>query len=217
MVALEQTGGASGLAVINLARSWSDILKANTIFHRTSLLGMIAFVLTACGGGSDGDVAATPQTPPPDGNVTAEARTCDLPNFVDDMLTRINAARSEARACGFDIYPAAPPLAWNGQLAAAAAGHARDMAINDYFSHDSQDGRTFSQRITGAGYSWSAAGENIAAGQADVEQAMNAWLNSPGHCGNIMSDSFTEVGVACEQDDSSTYQKYWAMSLGTPR
>ncbi|WP_286758098.1 CAP domain-containing protein [Ralstonia sp. RL] len=133
------------------------------------------------------------------------------------MLDRVNQARAVGRTCGSTYYSAAAPLAWNGKLFDAAAGHAQDMAANNYFSHTSQDGRTFSQRITNAGYAWSAAAENIAAGQGTVAQVMDGWLQSPGHCANIMNGNYSEIGVACARNDASAYQQYWVMELGRPR
>lgn len=182
---------------------------------------LLVIFLGACGGGDD---AGTPIPSSPSGSsdasgasaVSAE-NSCSLPEFQEKVMQLVNAARAESRACGTNSFPAVPPLAWDERLHAAAAGHAGDMARNDYFSHDSLDGRTFSQRITDAGYSWSAAGENIAAGQASVEQVIQAWLDSPGHCANIMSDAFTDIGVACVAQAGSTYTQYWGMSLARPR
>ncbi|MDD5724329.1 MAG: CAP domain-containing protein, partial [Syntrophales bacterium] len=45
-----------------------------------------------------------------------------------------------------------PPLAFNPQLYAAARSHAEDMLENGYYSHDSQDGRTYEDRIRDTGY-----------------------------------------------------------------
>jgi len=119
--------------------------------------------------------------------------------------------------CGSTLYSAAPPLRWNANLTAAADGHSLDMATNNYFSHTSLDGRTFTQRIDATGYTWSAAGENIAAGQTTAADAMNSWLGSEGHCANIMNPSYVDVGAACERNDSSTYRYYWTMDLAKPR
>lgn len=132
-------------------------------------------------------------------------------------MNSINAARANSRMCGSTYYAAVNPLQWNDKLFAAGVGHATDMGEQDYFSHTSLDGRTFDQRITATGYSWSTVGENIAAGQAGIEQVMNDWLKSPGHCVNIMNGNFTEAGVTCVKNDTSTYKQYWAMELGRPR
>lgn len=144
------------------------------------------------------------------------AQTCGLANFQQDLMARINQFRASSRTCGSLTYAAAAPLSWNTKLFNAAAAHSADMAAKNYFSHTSLDGRTFSQRITAAGYNWNYAGENIAAGQTTVDQVMNAWINSPGHCANLMNKNFTEVGVACVRNDASTYRLYWTMDLARP-
>jgi uncharacterized protein YkwD len=162
----------------------------------------------------------TPTTPTPEPTPVATlpaGTTCSLTGFQAEMLKLINQARANTRYCGTTFYNSAPPVSWNSKLFNAAAGHSADMAQNNYFSHTSQDGRTFSQRIAAAGYTARAAGENIAAGQANVALVMEGWLQSPGHCANIMNGTYTEVGVSCVQNNASTYKKYWTMELGTPR
>ncbi len=145
------------------------------------------------------------------------AQTCGLSGFQQELMERINQFRAAARTCGTLQYAAAPALKWNSKLFNSAAGHSADMAVKNYFSHTSQDGRSFSQRITGAGYAWRTAGENIAAGQTSVAQVMTGWINSPGHCANLMNRNFTEVGVACVRNDASSYRTYWTMNLAQPR
>jgi uncharacterized protein YkwD len=148
--------------------------------------------------------------------IPAAAR-CGLAGFQVELLNRINQARQSGRVCGSQSMPAVRALTWNSQLLQAATGHAADMASNNYFDHTSLDGRTFSQRITAAGYPWHAVGENIAAGQNSVATVMNSWLASEGHCRNIMNASYTEVAVACSASSSSTYRTYWVMDLGASR
>jgi uncharacterized protein YkwD len=132
------------------------------------------------------------------------------------MIALVNQARASSRMCGSTFYNAAAALQWNSKLFNAAAGHSTDMAGNNYFSHTSLDGRSFDQRISAAGYAWTAVGENIAAGQNTVAQTMTSWLNSPGHCANIMNGSYTEIGVSCVSSSSSSYPSYWTMDLGRP-
>lgn len=132
-------------------------------------------------------------------------------------MSRINQARAAARNCGSTSYPAVAAVGWNSKLFDAAAAHALDMATNNYFSHDSRDGRSFSDRITAAGYTWGAAGENIAAGFSAIDAVMQGWLDSPGHCANIMSEKFTDVAVSCVRNDNAAYRYYWVMELARPR
>ena len=125
------------------------------------------------------------------------------------MLTRVNNARQQARICGSSSYVATSHLAWHCSLEAAAQRHSTDMADNNYFSHTGSDGSNAGQRISATGYPWRAWGENIAAGYAAVESVVTGWLDSPGHCGNIMNPTVTEMGAASTSNSSSDFQIYW--------
>jgi uncharacterized protein YkwD len=143
--------------------------------------------------------------------------TCNLTNFQQEILNRVNQARAAGRTCGSTSYAPAPALRWNGVLFNAAGAHSTDMAANNYFSHTSQDGRDPGQRITGAGYAWSGYGENIAAGQTSAQAVVDGWLASPGHCANIMNASYADMATACVASSTSTYRTYWTMDLAKPR
>jgi uncharacterized protein YkwD len=143
--------------------------------------------------------------------------SCNLPNFQQEILSRVNQARAAGRTCGSTRYGAAPALRWNGVLFNAAGAHSTDMAANNYFSHTSQDGRNAGQRITGAGYAWSGYGENIAAGQTSAQAVVDGWLASPGHCANIMNANYADMATACVASSTSNYRTYWTMDLARPR
>ena len=134
------------------------------------------------------------------------------------ILSRVNAARANARSCGARRFAAAPPLSWNLQLGEAALSHSRDMASRRYFAHKAKDGSMPADRATRAGYSWQRVGENIAFGQSTPDEAMAGWLDSPGHCANIMNPGFTEMGaaygVAAEKRSGIVY---WTQVFGRPR
>lgn len=159
----------------------------------------------------------TPTTTAPTTTTQLDPRlTCNLPNFQQEILNRVNQARAAGRTCGSTSYAPAAALRWNGVLFNAAGAHSTDMAANNYFSHTSQDGRNPGQRITGAGYAWSAYGENIAAGQSSAQAVVDGWLASPGHCANIMSASYADMATACVASSTSTYRTYWTMDLARP-
>jgi len=46
---------------------------------------------------------------------------------------------------------------------------------------------------------------------------MKAWMESPGHCENIMKSTYTEVGVAIVIKSDSTYQIYWGQNFGSKK
>ncbi|QTP58924.1 CAP domain-containing protein [Billgrantia antri] len=142
---------------------------------------------------------------------------CEPSEEQQAMLERVNQARSEARQCGNEEHAAAEPLEWNCRLAEAAKAHSTAMAEKEFFSHTGADDEGVASRVSETGYTWMAVGENIAAGQAEVEAVMQGWLDSPGHCANIMSDEFTEMGAASVEAEGSRYSPYWTQVFARPR
>lgn len=140
-----------------------------------------------------------------------------LSDLQQQLLDAHNAARSVGRQCGTNFMPAVPALTWSCTLGQVATNHSQDMASNNFFSHTGSNGLSPFDRMSNLGYNYRAAGENIYAGSASASSATNAWLQSPGHCANIMSPSFTEMGGAMQQNSSSTYRYYWTVNFGTPR
>jgi uncharacterized protein YkwD len=106
------------------------------------------------------------------------------------------------------------PLVVDPRLTAAARGHSADMAERNYFNHDGPDGRTPFQRINDAGYSFSVAAENIAAGQRTPQEVLTGWMNSPSHRANIVDCTLTNIGVGYASGGS--YGTYWTEDFGTP-
>ena len=86
------------------------------------------------------------------------------------------------------------PLSENRRLSRAALDHAEDMVRNDYFSHQGQNGSSFSDRARAAGYNCAAA-ENIAFGQQSEAEVITEWMNSSGHRRNILLGDATEFGI----------------------
>ena len=124
------------------------------------------------------------------------ALTLPAPDLVGrEILDAVNAARAVARSCGERAFGAAPPLAWDDALGAAALAHSRDMAAQRRFAHQGSDGSDAAARATRAGYGWRLVGENIASGQTSAQEAVAGWIDSPGHCANLMNPAFTEMGA----------------------
>jgi uncharacterized protein YkwD len=131
-------------------------------------------------------LAAPLSTPPP----------ADAPAVSRRVLELVNRARAQSRRCGGRAFNATVPLKLSAALADAALAHSLDMATRDYFDHRGPDGSTPASRVTRAGYSWRVVGENIAAGVATPEGAVEGWLQSPAHCENLMDPRFVDMGVA---------------------
>jgi uncharacterized protein YkwD len=134
--------------------------------------------------------------------------------MIAEVLRHTNIARSRSQVCGETPRGAVPPLTINELLNVAAQGHAEDMARRDYFDHDTPEGVTATDRMRQAGYQGSVTGENIAYGQRDAESVVRGWMNSPGHCRNIMSSSYTEIGIGAFRDGGGRI--YWVQNFGAP-
>jgi uncharacterized protein YkwD len=106
------------------------------------------------------------------------------------------------------------PLTYNARLAAAARSQAQLMASRDELSHNL--GVTLRERVTAAGYV-GAVGENLAGGHKTLEAAIEGWLASPAHRSTLLSDKFTEFGIATASvggGRKSRYGIYWALIMG---
>jgi uncharacterized protein YkwD len=145
----------------------------------------------------------------------------DLPGWQQagqEILALVNATRARPRTCGGQAFGPAGPLGWNPLLGQAAFVHSDDMAQRHYFSHQQPDGSVPADRATRAGYRWRVVGENIASGQRTPAEAMAAWLDSPGHCANIMNPKFTEMGAAYAiHPGNDNRTAYWTQVFGAPR
>ena len=122
------------------------------------------------------------------------------------MLDLHNQKRASQRLSKFCVHPA---------LQRAARAHSREMIDEDYFSHDSHDGKSFSTRVTRSGYKWRTVGENIAWGSGSLgspDDTFESWINSPGHKANILNGRFKEIGVGAA---SGTYKGYTNATVWT--
>lgn len=107
-------------------------------------------------------------------------------NEVNDVVKYTNEFRTEAGK---------EPLKLDETLTKAAMVRAIEMAYSNKFSHERPDGnmcyyimRDFGQDIYGVG-------ENIASRQRNAKEVSYAWKGSQGHYENMISSSFTRIGV----------------------
>ena len=92
-----------------------------------------------------------------------------------------------------------PPLTIDPELSRIARIKSADMRDHQYFAHESPTYGDVRSMLRHFGYSFSAAGENIAH-HRDEEKAQAALISSPGHRRNILSSSYTRVGIGVVQD-----------------
>jgi uncharacterized protein YkwD len=134
---------------------------------------------------------------------------------VAQMLNLVNQARATSRVCGSTTMPATTPLSLNDRLITAAQKHSEDMRLAGKMSHTTPagakhyaPGTLFDQRILQEGYIYHSVAENVAEGYNSAAEVMEAWLSSPGHCQNIMSVAFSEVGFGYDGD-------YWTQDFAS--
>ena len=106
---------------------------------------------------------------------------------VQQLLADTNVQRQEAGL---------GPLTLNETLSVAAANKAADMFAKDYWAHNSPTGTTPWDFITGAGYHYSVAGENLAKNFSDSQGVVDAWMASPSHRVNLLKSSYRDIGFA---------------------
>ncbi|WP_310727382.1 CAP domain-containing protein [Streptomyces sp. N2A] len=140
-------------------------------------------------------------TAKPAASTSAAPSSAPASSAAASILKLVNSERSKA-GCS--------PLKLNAKLTKAAQDHSKDMAAHRNMSHTGSDGSDPGQRITRAGYNWSAYGENVAYGYSSPESVMKGWMNSPGHKRNILDCSFKELGVGLAQPGD-----YWTQDFGT--
>ena len=130
--------------------------------------------------------------------------------FAEEMLLAVNQLRVHGCHCGDTYMPPVKPLHWNADLEKAAQRQAADMSGNHWFEHTGTDGSTIAVRVSDTGYDWSAVGENIAHGYRLIQQVVDGWQKSEGHCRNIMKAAYVEMGVA-------RVGTYWSQTFAKPR
>ena len=141
-----------------------------------------------------------------DGVYARGDRAADLARFQAKVLELALAERAKAGL--------GDTLTLNGDLAAAAADHARDMARRHYFNHESPEGdNALERRFKYEPGFQGTLGENIAAQKFAVGAGFDpdsfarmivaAWMKSPGHRQMLLSPLFAEtgIGVAMAKDE----------------
>lgn len=123
----------------------------------------------------------------------------------NEVIRLVNVQRSKAGL---------QQLKTNWQLCRVARYKSADMASKGYFDHNSPTYGTPFKMMESFGLRFSAAGENLAYGQRTPAEVMNGWMNSPGHRNNIMSQSYTEIGVGLAKNKSGV--SYWTQMFIKP-
>lgn len=115
----------------------------------------------------------------------------DAANVQFRLLDSVNALRA-ARGVG--------PVAYNAQLNAAAATHARDMSVQNRPWHFGSDGSSPLVRVQRVGYTGKLEGELISETYETELETLAAWMAQPDTRDVLMDPKISEIGFAWHQD-----------------
>ncbi len=96
------------------------------------------------------------------------------------------------------------PLTEDPELDALAQIRAEEIVV--YFEHERPDGSDCFTVMKD--YKCTLCGENIAAGQGNPKEVVDAWMDSEGHRANIMNKDFKRIGIGYSA--GGEFGAYWA-------
>lgn len=138
-----------------------------------------------------------------------EAKVADSMNAYENYIQQVFYLVNERRkASGLS------ELQYDATLCQVATYRCIEIIETDTFSHTRPDGTPCYTLFNQYGMVYSAAGENLAAGQMNPEEVVTDWMNSLGHRANILGD-FTNIGIGVAVDKSGCL--YWAQSFTKSR
>lgn len=133
---------------------------------------------------------STPDQTPEQDNGTVQG------DYASQVAALVNAVRAQHGLAALTV---------DAKVQRAAQVRAVETAQS--FSHTRPNGSSFSTALTEAGVTYRTAGENIAYGQSTPQAVVDAWMNSSGHRANILSSSYTTIGVGYTVVNGTAY---WA-------
>ena len=154
-------------------------------------------------------IAANPQLKDPNmiyvGQKVYIPEASPLQTFETECIRLINIERTNRGLSA---------LQTNWELCRVARYKSEDMILKNYFSHTSPTYGSPFTMMQSFGLKFSAAAENIAYGQKTAQEVVTAWMNSPGHRSNILSQSYSHTGVGVAKKSNGTL--YWTQMFMRP-
>jgi uncharacterized protein YkwD len=105
------------------------------------------------------------------------------------------------------------PLRASAKLFEAARKHSANMAGQERLAH-TLDGKGPGERLREEGYRSFGWAENCAAGQRTPADAIDTWMNSPGHRRNMLDAQYIEVGLGITVSENGT--RFWTQVFAVP-
>jgi len=107
-----------------------------------------------------------------------------------------------------------PELVVDTRLAAAAQGHADDMAANDFFERIGSNGLDEVGRVEALGFEPTFLQENLGAGHINAQELFDDWEASPSHGAVLFAEPAVAIGVGHGFNRDSRFRDYWVATLG---
>lgn len=104
-------------------------------------------------------------------------------------------------------------LSQSEKLGQAAQAKAEDMLKNQYFAHNSPQGKAPWDFIHTVGYEYLVAGENLAVNFTDAESVKQAWMNSPSHKANLLNKNYKEIGIGISRGEYQGRQATFVVQM----
>jgi uncharacterized protein YkwD len=171
-------------------------LRRSHLMHRTlPIIALTALALAACAGGD------LPSQPSFYQNLAA-------PN------AEVDATAAQSMISGYRQNNGLGPVAVDPALMRLASEQSRAMAQRDKLDHNAA--RSFTDRITSAGFPAKAAVENVGAGYHTLAEAFSGWRDSPPHRANMLKPGVTRMGIAAVYAPNSKYKVFWTLIMAAP-
>jgi uncharacterized protein YkwD len=130
------------------------------------------------------------------------------------VLALVNEARARPQRCGSQAFAAAPPLRLNPALYGVASAHAADMARYTTSATPAATAARWTAGPPAPATPGAPSARTSPPARWTPTPAVQGWINSPGHCANIMSPAFSEMGAAFVVNKESSLGIYWAQVFG---
>lgn len=163
---------------------------------RWYLVVLIAIVglASACAINEEQGARTTPSAAP-----SSRTANGDLGQLENQAFAGVNEVRTEEGV---------PTLMPNPTLTEVARAYSCRMAQEDFFAHESPEGRDVSDRVNDAGVRYQMVGENLAK-MVNVEDpaaaAVEGWMESPGHRENMLRKEYSETGMGVCRNGNAYY------------
>lgn len=119
----------------------------------------------------------------------------ELQAMADEVVALVNRERTKRNMQALKTLP---------QLTQCAA--LRSVELLKKYSHTRPDGTKCFTILKEHDMFYGLSGENIASGQKSSADVMNAWMHSPGHRANILTEDYTHIGVGVCRNSKGSYE-----------